>query len=70
MIKDKDIDGIYIMAYRRQLMALAWNFAVINFNLVTNTNDNDELLIEPTVYAEKVASLFDRYLKQWENQRP
>ena len=69
MIKDKDIDGIYIMAYRRQLMALAWNFAANNFNLVTQTND-DELLIEPRVYAEKVASLFDRYLKQWENQRP
>ena len=31
LIKSKDLDGIYVLAYKRQLLALAWHFATKNF---------------------------------------
>ena len=35
LIGEKDADGIYIFAYKRQLLALAWNFASKNYNQKT-----------------------------------
>jgi len=63
----KDIEGIYLLAYRRQLLALAWQFSTNNFGLSTSFIKS---AIEPEHYVEKVESLFERYLKQWEDGRP
>ena len=38
LFKARDIEGIYILAYKRQLLALAWSFAARCFGLTFNTH--------------------------------
>lgn len=63
----EDVEGIYLLAYRRQLLSLAWHFSTSNFGLSTAFI---KLGIEPDHYISKVESLFERYLKQWEDGKP
>ena len=67
------MDGLFVLAYKRQLLALAENFAkqgfLLNPAFVKQHGDLQDKELKKK-YVTKVGELFERYLMRWKDQKP
>lgn len=73
LIASGDMDGLFVLAYKSQLLALAESFARQGFLLDQAFAKKHEYLLSKELrkkYVGKVGELFDRYLARWKNQKP
>ena len=70
LVASGDLDGLFVLAYKSQLLAIAENFARQGFVLDQAFAKQHEYLLSQELrkkYVSKVGELFDRYLARWKD---